>query len=239
MTVLIEMVRNIVVIILLTTFLEMILPSSSMQRFVKAVLGLFVLVAVLNPILKIIKNNQDFEVFTWYQESIPQFDSVQEQGERLTKVNEDMFMQNYQQRIEGQMKSLVILTKGINNVEVQVKLERDGKEVRGSLIEEVMVTVEREGKEQEQEREQERKMEKDEDKERSQEQEEKKSAELVKPVKIVAGKPKEKEKSGGKTAGGSIEKVFNRDDQLIEHEIMNTLCQYFGLNEKQIVVIFR
>jgi stage III sporulation protein AF len=163
MTILTELVRNIMLIILLTTFLEMIMPSSSMQRFVKVVMGLFILVAILNPILSLINQQQDLKAFVWQQEDRPQvqFNSVLEQSERLQKVNQDLLWENYQQKLECQIKSLVKLIYGVEEAEVQVKL----KQIRdsGDGIKEVTVIVGRK------------------------EKEGGKEDELIKPVKIVVG----------------------------------------------------
>ncbi|MGI6589000.1 MAG: stage III sporulation protein AF [Peptococcia bacterium] len=163
MTVLTELVRNIMLIILLTSFLEMIMPSSSMQRFVKVVMGLFILVAILNPILNVINQQQNLEAFIWQQEdrSQAQFNSVLEQGERLQKVNQDLLWESYQQNLEHQMKSLVKLIGGVKEADVQIKLKqiRDSEE----LIKEVTVTINKKEKEGE------------------------RSGELIKPVKIVMG----------------------------------------------------
>ncbi|HHY05691.1 MAG TPA: stage III sporulation protein AF [Clostridia bacterium] len=145
MTVLTELVRNIILIILLTTFLELIMPSSSMQRFVKVVMGLFVLIAILNPILNVIKQEQNLEAFIWQQEewSSTQFNSVLEQSEHLQKVNQDLLWENYQQKLELQMNSLVNLISGVEDSAVQVKLQQASERYQesGELIKEVTVTV--------------------------------------------------------------------------------------------------
>ena len=147
MTVLIDLVRQIMLIILLTTFLEMIMPSSSMQRFVKVVMGLFILLAILNPMLKLINQQQALEAFVWQQEDRLQFNSVLEQGERLQKVNQDLFWENYQQKLECQMESLIKLVHGVNEAEVQVKFDQTRERDHRELLGEVIVFIERNGEE--------------------------------------------------------------------------------------------
>lgn len=203
MTVLTELVRNIMLIILLTTFLEMLMPSSSMQRFVKVIMGLFILIAILNPILRLINQQQDLEAFVWQQENSAQFNSILKQGECLQKVNEDLFWENYQQQIERQMESLLKLIHGVDEAEVQIKLAQTSKGETRELFRKVAVTVGR--KEEEGER----------------------GWGLIKPVKIVVGEINEE-----KTA------VLSREEQLLQLEIVKTLCHYFGLKDEQISVSF-
>ncbi|MFV8827960.1 stage III sporulation protein AF [Alkalihalobacterium sp. APHAB7] len=53
MSFLTEWLTNIIIFILLATILELLLPNSSMQRYVKMVVGLLLLVIILNPLLSI------------------------------------------------------------------------------------------------------------------------------------------------------------------------------------------
>ncbi|WP_026674908.1 stage III sporulation protein AF [Alkalihalobacterium bogoriense] len=53
MGVLTDWLTNIILLILLATIIELLLPNSSMQRYVKMVVGLLLLVVLLNPVLSI------------------------------------------------------------------------------------------------------------------------------------------------------------------------------------------
>ncbi|WP_209123084.1 stage III sporulation protein AF [Alkalihalobacillus sp. BA299] len=53
MSFLTEWLTNIIIFILLATILELLLPNSNMQRYVKMVVGLLLLVIILNPLLSI------------------------------------------------------------------------------------------------------------------------------------------------------------------------------------------
>ncbi|WP_349407744.1 stage III sporulation protein AF [Pseudalkalibacillus sp. SCS-8] len=51
MSFLYEWVTNIILIILLATILELLLPSSAFQKYVKVVIGLLLIIAILNPLI--------------------------------------------------------------------------------------------------------------------------------------------------------------------------------------------
>lgn len=53
-------VTNIILLILVATVLELLLPNSSMQRYVKMVIGLMLMAVILSPLLKIF--TEDFDV---------------------------------------------------------------------------------------------------------------------------------------------------------------------------------
>ncbi|MCT8138695.1 stage III sporulation protein AF [Anaerobacillus sp. CMMVII] len=54
-----EWISNIILLILLATILELLLPNSSLQRYVKMVVGLLLLVIILTPLLSIFSKDVD------------------------------------------------------------------------------------------------------------------------------------------------------------------------------------
>lgn len=118
-----DIVKNVAIIILLTTFLDMLLPNSTMQRFVKVVIGLFVMVAILNPILNLFET--DFELSSWQLASLPQYkvETVLAKGEEMAKIQEEQALVEYKSRLEKQMEALIKLVPNIAFVKCEVVLE--------------------------------------------------------------------------------------------------------------------
>jgi stage III sporulation protein AF len=57
--------REIILVILLATFIDLLLPGSSMQRYVKVVVSLFILMTILSPLIMLLKTDFNFSEFTW------------------------------------------------------------------------------------------------------------------------------------------------------------------------------
>lgn len=49
--------RELIMIVLLATFVDMLLPNRSMERYVKLVLSLLILLTLLSPITKLLKSD--------------------------------------------------------------------------------------------------------------------------------------------------------------------------------------
>ncbi|WP_332697960.1 stage III sporulation protein AF [Halalkalibacter lacteus] len=64
-----EWLTNIILLILLATILELMLPNSNMQRYVKMVVGLLLLVVMLQPILSIFTEDVDEWLFSLSRET--------------------------------------------------------------------------------------------------------------------------------------------------------------------------
>jgi stage III sporulation protein AF len=136
MRVLTEIVRDIVVILLLTTLLQMLLPSYNLRRFLKVAMGLFVLITLLNPLMQLVNTarNESIAAFAFSQ---PKELKGQETGLML-------FEENFQQRTEQQIASLIKLVNAVPEVEVEVRLKQSGSKVKRESIAEVIVTIEKE-----------------------------------------------------------------------------------------------
>lgn len=48
-------IKSIIFVVLFASFLELLLPSNNMQRFVRVILGLFIMLAILNPVIGFIE----------------------------------------------------------------------------------------------------------------------------------------------------------------------------------------
>jgi len=113
-------VKNVAIIILLTTFLDMLLPNTNMQRFIKVVMGLFVMLAILNPIIALFQT--DYELSAWQFASAPEHkvETVLAQGEKIAKIQEEQALVEYKTRIEKQIEALVKLVPSIADVKCTV-----------------------------------------------------------------------------------------------------------------------
>ncbi|EGO63622.1 stage III sporulation protein AF [Acetonema longum] len=50
-----DWIKNIVFVTLFATFFELLLPSSKMKQFVRVVLGLFIMLAIINPAIELVR----------------------------------------------------------------------------------------------------------------------------------------------------------------------------------------
>ncbi|GIQ70688.1 stage III sporulation protein AF [Xylanibacillus composti] len=60
-----EWLKEIVVIVLLAVFVDLVLPNRSMQRYVKVVLSLLILLAILSPLVELLRSGEQWDV--WLQ----------------------------------------------------------------------------------------------------------------------------------------------------------------------------
>lgn len=117
-----DIVRTVLVIIIVASLLELLLPESGLKPFVSFAMGLFVLIAILNPILNVAFKNRDFKVDLWdykYNEKLEQ--QMLEKGldinQQILQTNDDMI----QEKLQGQISAIATLVPGVQEVDTQIK----------------------------------------------------------------------------------------------------------------------
>ncbi len=127
MHVLAEIVKSVLVIIILSSFLELLLPDGAIKPFVRFAIGLFVLIAVLNPILGYLFDGEQFQVRMWdYTVDQRAEEEILQNGE---KINQQIFSVNQealQEKLQGQINAVVLMVPGVKEVKSTARLKEDG-----------------------------------------------------------------------------------------------------------------
>lgn len=140
MEVLGELVRNLAIILILASLLEMFLPSNNMSRYVQTIVGLFILVTLLNPLLNLINQDWGASLEAWSgQNQGPPLEEILAQGNRLGEADKNRATGQYKEKLAAQVKGVAGLVPGVRVQAATVKLsEQQG--VAGGL-ESIQLTV--------------------------------------------------------------------------------------------------
>ncbi|WP_438351411.1 stage III sporulation protein AF [Paenibacillus sp. FA6] len=128
-----EWMREVIMVVLLATFVDLILPSRSMERYVKLVLSLLVLLTLMQPIINLLTDspevklsaafqNQDVNAayFTNGKESTLQ--QILAQGEKIQHQQQTQSLQWAGEEVARQMKVQIESKTGKQVQEVKVLL---------------------------------------------------------------------------------------------------------------------
>jgi stage III sporulation protein AF len=123
----IQIVKNLLVIIMVASFLELLLPDGGIKPFARLAMGLFILVAILNPALNILYEERELKVNLWdYQVDYTQNEQIlkagQEINQRITAANNDAI----KARIEGQIGAMTMLVPGVEKVDIDARVDDNG-----------------------------------------------------------------------------------------------------------------
>ncbi|MGI5911721.1 MAG: stage III sporulation protein AF [Syntrophomonadaceae bacterium] len=128
MDVLIGIVKSVLVIIILASFMEILLPEGKVKPFVRFAIGLFIIISVLNPVLNVVFQKGDFQVNLWdYQISPEQEKEILERGSRINQQIVTAGEVNLRDKIEGQISAVTMLIPGVKEVETSASFGEEGE----------------------------------------------------------------------------------------------------------------
>jgi len=116
-----DLIRNLVIILLLAGFLEMLLPSKSLKGFVKLTMGLFVISAILTPLTSFLGMTMESGVPAWI-ESIDDGYPVLASGEEGESMGNNAVLEQYKVIIANQVKALTVGMDKVAGLDVEVDL---------------------------------------------------------------------------------------------------------------------
>ncbi|NLG32435.1 MAG: stage III sporulation protein AF [Syntrophomonadaceae bacterium] len=127
MSTLLEIVRNVIVIVMVASFLEILLPDGKIKPFVRFAIGLFVIVAVLNPTLSLLFASKNLSVQMWdYKIDAAGTEQMVHKGMQLNQEITEKNVQLVKSKLQGQIEAVVMLVPGVKDVEAEVEVEKEG-----------------------------------------------------------------------------------------------------------------
>jgi stage III sporulation protein AF len=134
--------KSVITVILLATFVDLLLPSSTMQRYVKTVMSLFILLTLLSPVLELFQKNFSVErllsAAEQKQSAVPSgggnarmksLEAIEQEAERLKAVGQKQSQQLIQTQLAQLLKEDLQKQTDlqVSTVQLSVNLDNNGK----------------------------------------------------------------------------------------------------------------
>lgn len=133
-------IRNVAIMVIILSFLELLLPQNQMERFVRAVIGLVIIAFILRPLVGLVGGGTTWELQGlgsrgWPMDSSYGAASTQyiAAGERLVDVAYEDVRDRALKRLSRQVEAVASMASGHSDLEAEVKLDARG-EVQEILI---------------------------------------------------------------------------------------------------------
>lgn len=145
-----DWLKSIILIILLAAFVDLILPNRSMQRYVKVVISLFILITLLNPVVQLLKADFQLEKIDFPSSPadrlLPSYASlpdIMEEGEELGRTVQKQSADLVRTRMQEMMENQVEEELGLEVARISAVLDKAGE--NSLVLKEVTVVLGREG----------------------------------------------------------------------------------------------
>ncbi|MCD5407591.1 MAG: stage III sporulation protein AF [Desulfotomaculum sp.] len=128
-----HLVQNLVILIMLAVFLELLLPQGSMQRYVKMVIGLLVIIAVLQMISEFSGTDLHLYVPKIATTATISLAQVQSEASEITGHYQQQALENYRQGIIKQVLALARLNPELTVLDAWVEVVTTSGEKLGKI----------------------------------------------------------------------------------------------------------
>lgn len=146
-----NLIQTLMIIIVLAVFLEMLLPRGKMMPYVKMVMGLLVIIAVLQAISGLLQRD-------WLQElpsvaaghspaaaggasGVMGMEDIMAAGKELQLNNQNLAVEQYRQGLSSQVLAVAQMNAAVNVVDALVKLSPDPGEQSYACITEIVLVI--------------------------------------------------------------------------------------------------
>ncbi|MBU2700934.1 stage III sporulation protein AF [Sporomusaceae bacterium BoRhaA] len=139
-------IKGIIYIVLFAAFLEFLLPSGQMRKFIRVIIGLFIMLAVLNPIVTVLSRGQPDELLpTWRDLGREDRKSKGASAEELVTMEQEMTRNVYKKELSRQIRAVVMTIAGVGDAQVTVDLEQAKSNQKNGAIRVVTITLQKRG----------------------------------------------------------------------------------------------
>ncbi len=134
------MVKSVLIIVMVAAFLEIMMPRSDMKRYINLIIGLFIIVAVLNPFLAIIHKGFSFEVL----ENLPSGTTgdtadLVRNGREMAVTQRKKVVGQYKEKLSKQVMALSGLYQDIMVTGVDVDIIEDSADPRFGQVNRITI----------------------------------------------------------------------------------------------------
>jgi stage III sporulation protein AF len=139
-----NLVQNLIIIVILAMFLEMLLPAGELRKYVKMVMGLLIIVAVVQAVGDLVRWDYSADLPSLTQkEDRMQVSGIMEAGKKLSGAQQQKAVEQYRRGLANQVKALARINKELNVVDVDVKVQAEGDAPGFGQLKEITLTVAR------------------------------------------------------------------------------------------------
>jgi stage III sporulation protein AF len=127
-------VKSIVMVVLFATFLEFLLPASSMQRFVRVIMGLFIMLSILNPLINVLHSQILPEPVAVFGNPATRASEIERASQDAAKGRSQLTHEMYRKDLAKQIRALVMAVEGVAEVRVAVETnDEEGSKNIGAI----------------------------------------------------------------------------------------------------------
>ncbi|OPY57530.1 MAG: Stage III sporulation protein AF (Spore_III_AF) [Pelotomaculum sp. PtaU1.Bin035] len=136
-----SLIHNLIVIVILAMLMEMLLPAGDMRKFVKMVMGLLIIVAVVQTVGDLLRRDYSGDLpYLTEKGSTAQLSGIMEAGKYISGEQQQKAIEQYKRGLANQIVALASINKEVPVIDAEIRIQSGrGGAGFGSINEIVLV----------------------------------------------------------------------------------------------------
>jgi stage III sporulation protein AF len=124
-------VKNIILVVLFASFMELLLPNTSMKKFIRVIMGIFIMLAILNPLLLFFQTDKpDAHIAVLSgKETVnnAKANTINEIAKTTVTQREELLASAYKEDLARQISAVVKSIAGVEDAHTKLSVGKNGK----------------------------------------------------------------------------------------------------------------
>lgn len=135
-------IKQIILVVMFTMFVDFLLPENNFRKYAKVLLGFVVMIAILNPILTLLHEENYFSNYQWqFNEGLIEQAEIERRAKAFNEKNNDLIIKQYKENIGDLMKEQIEETSIFKVRNIDVDLVENNQSNDFGKIEKVSIVL--------------------------------------------------------------------------------------------------
>lgn len=116
--------KEIVLVFIFISIVELVLPNGSMKRYINMIIGFLIIIVIIAPFVKLIHKDYSF-ARDLYKNQIEGINFEYSENQELNKIQEEQIKNFYINKIEGEIENLIANTTNYSIEEIKIFINEE------------------------------------------------------------------------------------------------------------------
>ncbi|MGL5514774.1 MAG: stage III sporulation protein AF [Sporomusa sp.] len=128
-------IKSIIFVVLFASFLDLLLPNNRMQRFIKVIMGLFIMLSILNPVISVIDRMRTTAQVPALASGVSGLSDseIMDTAKQVAGKRDQIVREIYERDLSKQIRATVLAVDGVADAIVIVDAAQQGNKSSGKL----------------------------------------------------------------------------------------------------------
>lgn len=119
-----NLIKNLIVLLILASFLEIILPDNKFRPYIKLVAGVMIMISILNPVLQILNIMPDLEKEV-LKTGADYYGDVDYIDQAVLKHNQQLIVSEYKRRLNNKIREIISKYRELQAAVIKIEIEEN------------------------------------------------------------------------------------------------------------------